>query len=93
EEVMEELLKQLLSKELPIMQIELSKTFLGFNLKGGFTKLLDVVCEQEGLKKEEVEALYFKYLKQPLNDFGKAFYELLDKAGVETEMVDNIKED
>lgn len=90
---MEELLKQLLSKEFPIMKIELTQTILGTQLKGGFTGALDIFCAMNDVKKEDVEALYYKFLKQPIGDFAKGLDELLVKAGNKTEMLDLSKED
>ena len=75
---MEELLK-MLAKEIPVMRIELSQTILGMKIQGGFTKGLDFFCEMNDVKSKDVEELYHKYLKQPVNDFSEALSELVKK--------------
>lgn len=75
---MKELLK-MLTKEIPVMRIELSQTILGMKIQGGFTGGLKLFCEMNDVKEEQVEELYHKYLKQPVDDFGKALHELLKK--------------
>ena len=89
---MKELL-ELLTKEIPVMEIKLTMNILGMNIEGGFSKKgLEAFCDINDVKEEDVEDLYHKHLSQSVRDFSKALDDLLRANGKEVVTIDRSKE-